>query len=74
MQFEEYQRFMNCFKQHNFKRALIKSTDHGSIQEDNTIFINISIEQRQLNVRQWNIYNKAARRRQHNLKNLLKDT
>jgi hypothetical protein len=27
-----------------------------------------SVEQRQLNVRQWTIYNKAARRRQHNLK------
>jgi hypothetical protein len=29
---------------------------------------NTSVEQRQLNVRQWTIYNKAARRRQHNLK------
>jgi hypothetical protein len=28
----------------------------------------VAVEQRQLNVRQWTVYNKAARRRQHNLK------
>jgi hypothetical protein len=36
--------------------------------EDGHVGRNISVEQRQLNVRQWTIYNKAARRRQHNLK------
>jgi hypothetical protein len=36
--------------------------------EDGHIGRNMWCKQWQLNVRQWNIYNKAARRRQHNLK------